>query len=51
MMLSYYAFNQLGKEFMPSLNEGDILYMPVTTPDVSMTKARELLAYTDKVFK
>ena len=34
---------------MPSLNEGDILYMPVTTPDVSMTKARELLAYTDKV--
>ncbi|MCO4794923.1 MAG: efflux RND transporter permease subunit [Bacteriovoracaceae bacterium] len=43
------AFSNLGKEFMPSLNEGDILYMPVTTPDVSMTKARELLAYTDKV--
>ena len=34
---------------MPSLNEGDILYMPVTTPDISMTKARELLAYTDRV--
>ncbi len=45
------AFSQLGKEFMPSLNEGEILYMPVTTPDVSMTKARELLAYTDKVLK
>lgn len=42
---------QLGKEFMPSLNEGEILYMPVTTPDVSMTKARELLAYTDKKLK
>lgn len=42
------AFTQLGKEFMPSLNEGEILYMPVTTPNVSMTKARELLAYTDK---
>ncbi len=44
--LSYF---QLGKEFMPSLNEGTILYMPVTTPDVSMTKSRELLAYTDKL--
>ncbi len=46
---SYFVFNSLQKEFMPSLNEGDILYMPVTTPDVSMTKARELLAYTDRV--
>lgn len=43
------AYNRLGKEFMPSLNEGDIMYMPTTTPDVSMTKARELLAYTDMV--
>ncbi len=34
---------------MPSLNEGDIMYMPTTTPDVSMTQARELLAYTDRV--
>ena len=45
------ALSQLGREFMPSLNEGDILYMPVTTPDVSITKARELLAYTDKIIK
>ncbi len=44
-----YSFSKLGKEFMPSLNEGEILYMPVTTPDVSITKARELLAYTDRV--
>jgi Cu(I)/Ag(I) efflux system membrane protein CusA/SilA len=44
-----FAFSRLGKEFMPSLNEGDILYMPVTTADISMTKARELLSYTDKV--
>lgn len=42
------AFTQLGKEFMPSFNEGSILYMPVTTPDVSMSRARELLALTDK---
>ncbi len=45
------AYIQLGKEFMPSLNEGEILYMPVTTPDVSMTKARKLLSYTDKKLK
>ena len=44
-----WAYTKLGSEFMPSLNEGDILYMPVTTPDISMTKARELLSYTDKV--
>ncbi len=50
-LLGVFAFTQLGREFMPSLNEGDILYMPVTTPDVSITKARELLAYTDKVIK
>ena len=47
LLLGVFAFSQLGKEFMPSLNEGEILYMPVTTPDISMTKARELLAYLD----
>ena len=49
IVIAAVLFTRLGKEFMPSLNEGDILYMPVTTPDVSMTKARELLAYTDKI--
>lgn len=49
LLFGGFAYTQLGKEFMPSLNEGDILYMPVTTPNVSMSKARELLAYTDKV--
>lgn len=48
MILGFIAYQNLGREFMPSLNEGEILYMPVTTPDVSMTKARELLAYTDR---
>lgn len=51
ILLGIYSYSQLGEEFMPSLNEGEILYMPVTTPDVSMTKARELLAYTDKKLK
>jgi len=49
IILSIICFNQIGKEFMPQLNEGDILYMPVTTPDVSITKARELLSYTNKI--
>lgn len=48
---SIYLVQGLGKEFMPSLNEGEILYMPVTTPDVSITKARELLSYTDKILE
>jgi Cu(I)/Ag(I) efflux system membrane protein CusA/SilA len=51
LLLGIYAYSNLGKEFMPSLNEGEILYMPVTTPDVSMSKARDLLSYTDKKLK
>jgi Cu(I)/Ag(I) efflux system membrane protein CusA/SilA len=51
LIIGVFAFSKLGKEFMPSLNEGEILYMPVSTPDISMTKARELLAYTDKKLK
>lgn len=49
VLLGLFGYNQIGREFMPSLNEGDILYMPVTTPDVSMTKAKELLSYTDRI--
>ncbi len=40
---------RLGSEFMPPLDEGDILYMPTTFPGVSITKARELLQQTDKI--
>ena len=49
MVLGTWTWFKLGKEFMPSLNEGDILYMPTTTPDISITKAREMLSYTDRV--
>ncbi len=38
---------QIGSEFMPPLNEGDLLYMPTTDPGISITKARELLQQTD----
>ena len=46
-----YPLNKLGSEFMPPLNEGDILYMPTTYPGVSITKAKELLQQTDKIIK
>ena len=39
----------LGSEFMPPLDEGDILYMPTTYPGISITKAKELLQQTDKI--
>ncbi|HUU51892.1 MAG TPA: efflux RND transporter permease subunit [Candidatus Heimdallarchaeota archaeon] len=42
-------FSRLGSEFMPPLNEGDLLYMPTTLPGISITKARELLQQTDKI--
>ncbi len=42
---------RLGSEFMPPLNEGDLLYMPTTLPGISITKAKELLQQTDKIIK
>lgn len=39
----------LGSEFMPDLDEGDLLYMPTTFPGVSVGKAQELLQQTDKL--
>jgi copper/silver efflux system protein len=42
---------QLGSEFMPPLEEGDLLYMPSTDPGISMTKARELLQQTDDLIR
>ena len=44
-------FSQLGSEFMPPLWEGDLLYMPITLPGISVTKAREILQQTDKILK
>ncbi len=41
----------LGSEFMPPLEEGDLLYMPTTDPGISMTKARELVQQTDALIK
>ena len=46
-----YPLGKLGSEFMPPLNEGDLLYMPTTDPGVSIAKARELLQQTSKIIK
>lgn len=46
---TYYPYAKLGSEFMPPLDEGDILYMPTTFPGISITKAKELLQQTDKI--
>jgi len=44
-----YPVTRMGSEFMPPLDEGDILYMPTTFPGISITKAKELLQQTDKI--
>jgi Cu(I)/Ag(I) efflux system membrane protein CusA/SilA len=40
---------RLGSEFMPPLDEGDLMYMPTTYPGISIDKAREILQNTDKM--
>ena len=49
LAVTYYPFSKLGSEFMPPLDEGDILYMPTTFPGISITKAKELLQQTDRI--
>ena len=44
-----WPLSQLGNEFMPPLNEGDLLYMPTTPPGISITAARDLLQETDRI--
>ncbi|MFO7737361.1 MAG: efflux RND transporter permease subunit [Desulfatiglandaceae bacterium] len=47
--LTYIPWKRIGSEFMPPLNEGDLLYMPTTLPGISITKAKELLQQTDRI--
>jgi len=51
LVFTIYPLSKLGSEFMPPLDEGDILYMPTTFPGISITKAKELLQQTDKILK
>ncbi len=47
----YYPLQHIGSEFMPELEEGDLLYMPTTLPGISIGKAQELLMQTDRLIK
>ena len=49
--IGFWPVGQIGSEFMPDLDEGDLMYMPTTFPGVSIGKAQELLQQTDKLIK
>ena len=49
LALTWIPIKRMGSEFMPPLNEGDLLYMPTTLPGISITKAKELLQQTDRI--
>jgi Cu(I)/Ag(I) efflux system membrane protein CusA/SilA len=49
LAMTYIPLKRVGSEFMPPLNEGDLLYMPTTLPGISITKAKELLQQTDRI--
>jgi Cu(I)/Ag(I) efflux system membrane protein CusA/SilA len=49
LTVTYIPWKRIGSEFMPPLNEGDLLYMPTTLPGISITKAKELLQQTDRI--
>lgn len=51
LAVTYYPYSKIGSEFMPPLDEGDILYMPTLFPGISITKAKELLQQTDRILK
>ncbi len=48
---SLWPASKLGTEFMPTLNEGTLFYMPTTLPGLSITKAAELVQTQDKIIK
>lgn len=46
-----WPIDKIGSEFIPDLDEGDLMYMPTTYHGLSIGKARELLQQTDKLIK
>ena len=49
VLAGLWPLSQLGSEFMPDLDEGDLLYMPSAFPAISIGKAQQLLQQTDKM--
>ncbi len=50
-LTSAWPVSQLGGEFLPAMNEGDLLYMPSALPGLSVQKATQLLQLTDRMIK
>ena len=48
-IVGFYPLNKIGSEFIPPLDEGDLMYMPTTYAGLSIGKAREILQQTDKL--
>ena len=51
LVVGFLPLTRMGSEFMPPLDEGDLMYMPTTYPSISADKARELLQQTDRMIK
>ncbi|MBU9215709.1 efflux RND transporter permease subunit [Burkholderia gladioli] len=51
LLLTAIPLSRLGGEFMPPLDEGDLLYMPTALPGISVDKAAELLQQTDRLIR
>jgi Cu(I)/Ag(I) efflux system membrane protein CusA/SilA len=51
MIITLYPLSRLGSEFMPPLDEGDLLYMPTTMPGISITEAKNILQQTDRIIR
>lgn len=51
LVVTLWPLSRLGSEFMPPLNEGDLLYMPSTLPGISAREAARLLQQTDRLIK
>jgi Cu(I)/Ag(I) efflux system membrane protein CusA/SilA len=51
VVFTLYPLSKLGSEFMPPLNEGDLLYMPTTMPGLSITEAKNVLQQTDRIIR
>jgi len=49
VVVGLYPLDKIGSEFIPPLDEGDLMYMPTTYPGISVGQARQLLQQTDKL--
>ena len=51
LAIGFWPVNKIGSEFIPPLDEGDLMYMPTTYPSLSIGEAREILQKTDRLIK